>query len=112
MDIAADSCTSTYNIFVYISLLTKLVECRLLNSEIPNINCNLIIMCFSSNVTATDSTASTLTIVPLQKQHSGNYTCVIEALAFATVAVHVLNGKFVCSVKICPTFIINLKFSE
>ncbi|KAJ3623140.1 hypothetical protein MTP99_019389 [Tenebrio molitor] len=48
----------------------------------------------SSNLsTTTDSAISTLTVGPLETRHSGNYTCAVGALAFATVAVHVLNGK-------------------
>lgn len=53
--------------------------------------------CFSSNASnvsvGSDMVMSTLTVIPLLKRHSGNYTCSVGSLAFTTVAVHVLNGK-------------------
>ncbi|XP_017771324.1 PREDICTED: uncharacterized protein LOC108558804, partial [Nicrophorus vespilloides] len=63
----------------------------------------------SSNSSAVSDTAtSTLTMAPLRRDHSGNYTCSVGSLAFATVGVHVLNGKLLH--ENLPNLAINLNF--
>ncbi|KAL3289532.1 hypothetical protein HHI36_022949 [Cryptolaemus montrouzieri] len=46
----------------------------------------------------TDSMTSSLIIAPVDKHHSGNYTCAVGSLAFSTVVVHVLNGELPAAV--------------
>jgi hypothetical protein len=40
-----------------------------------------------------DGANSSLAVARADKQDSGNYTCSISPTEFATVAIHVLNGK-------------------
>lgn len=41
-----------------------------------------------------DGANSTLSVARVDKSDSGNYTCAISQTEFATVAVHILNGKY------------------
>ncbi|KAH0814234.1 hypothetical protein GEV33_008565 [Tenebrio molitor] len=72
---------------------------RMIVKYLHFLKCNSTFKPGSNLSTTTDSAISTLTVGPLETRHSGNYTCAVGALAFATVAVHVLNDTNECGVR-------------
>jgi hypothetical protein len=86
---------NNYLLRVFIHSLTKEVV-RMINyfaAEYENTSDGETNICSVKTELLEDGANSSLAVARADKQDSGNYTCSISPTEFATVAIHVLNGK-------------------